>query len=56
MKEVKTPEKNEIDFQKKINLTKSFVIDDDYRPNRPKHHPYMENSKLGRMLIALNYM
>ena len=56
MKEVKTSEKNEIDFQKKINHTKSFIIDDDYRPNIPKHHPYMENSKLGRMLIAMNYM
>lgn len=61
MKEVKTSgsEKNKVDkvdFQKKINLVKSFTIDDDYRPNRPKHHPYMENSKLGRMLIAMNYM
>lgn len=56
MEKVKTPEKNKVDFQKKINLVKSFIIDDDCIPDKPKHHPYMENSKLGRMLIAMNYM
>ena len=56
MKEVKTSEKNEIDFQKKSTYKDFVVIDDNCKPGKPKHHPYMEDSKLGRMIIAMNYM
>lgn len=52
----KIQEKTKNDSQKKSTYKDFVVIDDNCKPGKPKHHPYMEDSKLGRMIIAMNYM
>ena len=48
--------KDSYDLVREKCIKDFVVIDDNCQPGKPKHHPYMEDSKLGRMIIAMNYM